>query len=204
MLHTFNFDVIPKDFEKDIPLDSAFAEDIGFTSDKFIGYLHMEHNKMYYCAESINDNEENIINLFNNIEKAGLHIIIQNPSEKISNVCVKRCMMAIHDGENFEKFYSDPKMVSVYKEPEPFDRYANREPSCTCLHQIENNLPRTIRCFHPCDDQREILHRRYIAWRDERFNKTEIENTFLKKGTVIHFTEKEIREIYKNKNDEQK
>lgn len=33
-------------------------------------------------------------------------------------------------------------------------------PFCQCLHEIENNLPRTISCFITCEDQHRILRDR--------------------------------------------
>jgi hypothetical protein len=37
-----------------------------------------------------------------------------------------------------------------------------KELHCQCLHEIENNLPRTKFCFMACLDQRKILHERSI------------------------------------------
>ncbi len=34
------------------------------------------------------------------------------------------------------------------------------KPSCRCLHEIENELPRTMFCLVPCRGQHEILSRR--------------------------------------------
>lgn len=43
------------------------------------------------------------------------------------------------------------------------ESYQNSTGTCLCLHQIENNLPRTIRCLIPCEDQRRELKERRLA-----------------------------------------
>lgn len=40
---------------------------------------------------------------------------------------------------------------------------AKKEDKCLCLHEIENNLPRTKFCFIPCEAQRNELHERRLA-----------------------------------------
>lgn len=37
-----------------------------------------------------------------------------------------------------------------------------KKPFCRCLHEIENNLPRTQHCFMACSDQHEILAERRL------------------------------------------
>jgi hypothetical protein len=39
----------------------------------------------------------------------------------------------------------------------------NKELFCQCLHEIENDLPRTKFCFMACRDQGMIMHKRYVA-----------------------------------------
>ena len=52
--------------------------------------------------------------------------------------------------ESFEQFIASGKaMVSDIQSP-----------FCQCLHEIENKLPRTKRCFMPCRNQRIILQQR--------------------------------------------
>ena len=40
---------------------------------------------------------------------------------------------------------------------------SNNTGSCLCLHEMENNLPRTIHCFIACEAQRRELHERAMA-----------------------------------------
>lgn len=43
-----------------------------------------------------------------------------------------------------------------------FHTNKNEEPYCSCLHEIENGLPRTQFCFMPCHDQHRVLTRREL------------------------------------------
>lgn len=143
-----NFDLIPKDFEKDLIPDEGLSEAIGFTSDKFRGILHIEYNMIYWCAESVFENVNHINELFDNIEAMGFTVVVLHPSEKMTNICITRNMNAVKDSDDdFERFYSSPKAIEW-------------KPFCQCLHEIENKLPRTRFCFVACDDQYEILRRR--------------------------------------------
>jgi hypothetical protein len=40
------------------------------------------------------------------------------------------------------------------------------KPFCQCLHEVENNLPRTKRCMMPCLDQLKILAEREKVKKD--------------------------------------
>lgn len=114
MIQKIDFTKISKNFEKYISVNSEFAKDIGFTSDKFLGHLYMEHDKIYYIAESNNDYD--IIKLFMTIESIGFTIIIQEPSNKIIEVGKARQMCCVNDGEHVEKVYSNPDSILKFSE----------------------------------------------------------------------------------------
>ena len=50
------------------------------------------------------------------------------------------------------------------------DNIPNQRPFCRCLYEIENSLPRTQRCFVPCDDQWQIIRERDKIKEQEKGN----------------------------------
>lgn len=75
-----------------IDLDSDFAKEIGFTSDKFDGYLWgwSKENKITISfIESLHPRKGNFRKLFENIEKITDKIHVPCPSEKMRQIIEK-------------------------------------------------------------------------------------------------------------------
>ncbi|MDD4970743.1 MAG: hypothetical protein PHT07_15055 [Paludibacter sp.] len=73
--------------------DSEFGIKLGFTSDKFDGYLW--DSKEYITIsfiESIDPNKGNLKRLFDRIEELGYGIFVPTPFERMRSICVKRGM----------------------------------------------------------------------------------------------------------------
>lgn len=108
MLKKLNFDDTHNIM--DITLGSHLAGEIGFTEDKFIGYLHVEHKDIYYCSEYLKDVKDAIY-LFNEIESLGFKVIVEtsplNPNKELELACINRGMNAVKGEDGLiERFYS--------------------------------------------------------------------------------------------------
>lgn len=69
---------------------SDFGVKIGFTSDKFDGYLWIEDNYILISAIlSLDEHKGHLIDLFNNITKLGYGIKIFHPGKRMKFICLK-------------------------------------------------------------------------------------------------------------------
>lgn len=73
-----------------VTIDSEFSKMVGFTSDKFAGYLWREGNRVLCTILACkNPCEGEVVKLFQNIEERGLHPCVPNPSRRMRRVLRK-------------------------------------------------------------------------------------------------------------------
>lgn len=103
------FNQLNEDYEYVINLDDANAKQIGFTSDKYAGYIHVDYGDYYVLAESKTGNLNDMEELFLNILKNGNSLVVEMPSDKIVELC-KELKMSLIKGGNGEivKAYLNP------------------------------------------------------------------------------------------------
>lgn len=78
-------------FEGYISLDSPFAQKLGFTSDKFGGYLWGKNGAITISlVESLEPGKGNFKRLLDNIEAQGYRIEIPSPSVRMTEIAKKR------------------------------------------------------------------------------------------------------------------
>ena len=94
-----------------IKLDSNKAKKLGFTSDKFFGWLWEDGKYMWISfIESNQEHQGNLRQLFDRIEELGYIIIVPTPSNRMAEICLKRGMvrrMTKYDGEILEIMIKD-------------------------------------------------------------------------------------------------
>ena len=74
-----------------IELDTEFAKEIGFTSDKFQGYLWKVGNYIYISViKSNNRKQGNLTSLFNAIQEKGFGIKVPTPFPLMEAICKKK------------------------------------------------------------------------------------------------------------------
>ena len=74
-----------------IKLDSEFAKEIGFTSDKFEGYLWKVENCIYISViKSIRLFQGNLSSLFFSIRKKGFTIKVPSPLPLMESICKQK------------------------------------------------------------------------------------------------------------------
>ncbi len=74
-----------------IDVDSREGKKLGFTSDKFNGWLWKTDNSIYISfIQSINQNKGNFSELLNNIESKGYVIKVPNPLKKMKQILIKK------------------------------------------------------------------------------------------------------------------
>lgn len=106
LLEEKEFDKLNENYEYDIVLDSPAAKEIGFTSDKYIGYIHVEYGRYWLCIESKSGDVNDIGILIDNIHKLNCEVVIQNPSKEVAEMCKKKGMMFVESGKEIEKVFS--------------------------------------------------------------------------------------------------
>lgn len=73
-----------------VNLDSAFAKSIGFTSDKFDGYLWRENNRVLISfIISKNPGQGNFARLIKAIESQGLRVAVPTPFPRMKQILLK-------------------------------------------------------------------------------------------------------------------
>lgn len=83
-----------EDVNKYITPSSKFGNKIGFTSDKFDGYLTKDGNRIWISfIMSLQEGKGNLKNLFDNIEKQGFDIIVPTAFPRMKKICLKREMV---------------------------------------------------------------------------------------------------------------
>lgn len=74
--------------------DSKFAKTIGFTSDKFSGWLWRDGKYIWISfIESKDPHKGNLKHLFDKIEELGYIIIVPTPLGRMIEICLKRGMV---------------------------------------------------------------------------------------------------------------
>lgn len=70
-----------------VELDSPFGSQIGFTSDKFEGYLWVKDGEVTISSiESLEPGKGNLSQLFARIEAAGFRVAVPNPLPKMEAI----------------------------------------------------------------------------------------------------------------------
>ena len=101
------FEELNKNYEYDIVLDSDKAKQIGFTSDKYVGYIHVDYGHYWLCVESKSGDVNDIGTLIDNIHKFGCEVVIENPSDEIVGVCKLKPMLFVQSGETVSRIFTD-------------------------------------------------------------------------------------------------
>lgn len=71
--------------------DSEFAKQIGFTSDKFVGWLWKEESRIIIsCINSLQPRQGNFSSLLKAIERAGFNIAVPSPLPKMKDILIKK------------------------------------------------------------------------------------------------------------------
>ena len=77
--------------DKIIELDTEFAKEIGFTSDKFEGFLWKVEKYIYIsCIKSIRPKQGNLSSLFNAIREKGFGIEVPSPFPLMEFICEQK------------------------------------------------------------------------------------------------------------------
>jgi len=75
--------------EFEIVLDTPFAKELGFTSDKFDGYLWRKDNYIIISfIISLKEGQGNLSNLFKTIQSKGYGIKIPTPFARMKAICI--------------------------------------------------------------------------------------------------------------------
>lgn len=73
-----------------VELDSPIGIELGFTSDKFAGYLGQTSDSVYISAiESLHKKQGNFKRLVKNILRKGLKVKVPTPSNEMRRICEK-------------------------------------------------------------------------------------------------------------------
>lgn len=77
-----------------IKLDTKKAKELGFTSDKFTGWLWLDDKFIWVSfIVSKQEGKGNLRALFDKTEEAGYRIIVPTPSIRMEMICRKRGMV---------------------------------------------------------------------------------------------------------------
>lgn len=77
--------------DEEIALDSELGKKIGFTSDKFKGYLWIKENDVFISAIlSLHEGKGNLNRLFSKIEELGYNIKVPVPLGKMRSILLKK------------------------------------------------------------------------------------------------------------------
>lgn len=92
-------EITQEDIDKGcIPIDSQFAREIGFTSDKFNGFLWKEDNVIYLSLiESHNEGKGNVRNLILTLQEKGYDIQVLPVNARMVKIC--KSMQFSQEGE---------------------------------------------------------------------------------------------------------
>lgn len=84
-----------------IDFNDPLAKELGFTEDKFSGYLWVK-DKMIFISfiESRQPGKGNLKNLFDTIEAKGYDILVPTPFPRMQKICTIRGMKMYQDGEH--------------------------------------------------------------------------------------------------------
>lgn len=91
-----------------IPPDCDFAKEIGFTSDRFSGYLWKRGNVISVSLiMSRKEGRGNFLRLLNALKEKGYDIAVPNPGNRMALICDRFGMELIqHKGEEY-MFYNN-------------------------------------------------------------------------------------------------
>lgn len=74
-----------------INLNSEFAKEIGFTSDKFAGWLWKDESRIIIsCIDSLQPNQGNFSSLIKAIQQAGFDVAVPSPLPKMKAILIKK------------------------------------------------------------------------------------------------------------------
>lgn len=107
-----------------INLDSEFAQEIGFTSDKFFGYLWRDNSRVIISAiMSKSPNKGHFTQLLKAIEDLGLKVEIPTPSLAMWRYLAKRNFVPRKEWdsqpETIEVWARSPAFLGVERQPQP-------------------------------------------------------------------------------------
>lgn len=99
-----------------IELDSDLGKELGFTSDKFDGYLGLDlDNKTIFISliRSKQEGKGNLLQLFRNIVDFGCSIKVPTPSDRMMKICLKYGFKLKH--EMFPEPFNEIGEIMVYE-----------------------------------------------------------------------------------------
>lgn len=100
-----------------IDLDTPFAKEIGFTSDRFMGWLGKEEGYIYISfIESIQLGRGHLSELFDNIMKQGYGVKVPTPFARMKAIIMKK---GFTKTEEWFKEADCPVEVWVLESPTP-------------------------------------------------------------------------------------
>ena len=74
-----------------INLNSEFAKEIGFTSDKFAGWLWKDESRIIIsCIDSLQPNQGNFSLLLKAIQQAGFDVAVPTPLPRMKAILIKK------------------------------------------------------------------------------------------------------------------
>lgn len=89
-----------------INLDSEFAKEIGFTSDRFAGWLWRDESRIIIsCIDSLQPNQGNFSLLIKTIHEAGFDVAVPTPLSKMQAILTRKGFTPKHE--------QDPAMGDV-------------------------------------------------------------------------------------------
>ena len=92
-----------------INLGTSEAEQLGFTPDKFFGYLWKTGDViMISFIESKHEGKGNLRGLFDQIEASGFQVAVPTPSNRMRTICERRGMVP-HWEEGYEVMRKEVK-----------------------------------------------------------------------------------------------
>lgn len=107
-----------------INVDDDFAKQIGFTSDKFIGYLWRDNERIIISAiMAINPRQGHFTELINAIENLKFKVTVPNPSWQMKVYLAKRNFVPRRELdrtlEKIEVWERSPVYLGVERQPKP-------------------------------------------------------------------------------------
>jgi len=84
-----------------IELNSKFANEIGFTSNNFSGFLWKVGGYIYISyIKSLNPGQGKLSSLFNNIQKKGFGIKVPTPFSLMESICKQKGFKLTYERDN--------------------------------------------------------------------------------------------------------
>ena len=116
-----------------IHLDTPFAKELGFTSDRFEGWLGQKDGYIYISfIESLQPGQGNLSELFDNILKLGYGVKVPTPFARMKAIITKKGFTQTEEPFAPEMDVMDPCEVWVLECP-------NSSPTQTLATTVKNN-----------------------------------------------------------------